>query len=100
MASSGSNESEQAARVFRKGRKFSHLVADSEEELISFAKLIGLKKEWIQYPGTYKVHFDITARRFNKAKTYPNVKLLTFEEFVVLLTQRREKWIKKKLQNL
>ena len=85
IASPGSKESEQAARVFREGRKFSHMIADTESELVSFAVLIGLKKEWLQNTGTYRAHFDITTRRFNNIHKYPNVKVLTLREFGVLL---------------
>jgi hypothetical protein len=95
MVSPGSKESEQAARVFREGKKFSHMIADSEGELISFAILIGLKAEWLQNAGTYRAHFDITARRFKNVQKYPNVKVLTLKEFGVLLRERRVQWTKK-----
>jgi hypothetical protein len=40
--------------------KWSHLMADTDEELITFALSIGLRRGWIQYPGTWKTHFDVT----------------------------------------
>lgn len=39
--------------------KMSHLIADTREELISMCTKIGVQAKWIQYPGTYKEHFDI-----------------------------------------
>jgi hypothetical protein len=38
-----------------------HMFADSSEELLEMAD----KRKWIQFPGTYKEHFDIalTKRR-------------------------------------
>lgn len=36
-----------------------HLVADTHEELIDMVGKIGVNKKWIQYPGTYREHFDI-----------------------------------------
>lgn len=36
-----------------------HLIADSVEELIEFAELIGLRREWFQAKST--PHFDLTA---------------------------------------
>lgn len=42
-----------------------HMVADSEDELLSMADRIGVSRRWHQYPGTPKSHFDIalTKRR-------------------------------------
>ena len=34
--------------------------ADTHEELINMADKIEVNRRWIQYPGTYKEHFDIT----------------------------------------
>lgn len=36
-----------------------HMVADSSEELLLMADKIGVKRKWIQYPGTDHEHFDI-----------------------------------------
>ncbi len=36
-----------------------HMMADSTEELLAMADAIGVKRKWIQYPGTWKEHFDI-----------------------------------------
>ena len=36
-----------------------HMVADSEDELLSMADRIGVARRWHQYPGTPKSHFDI-----------------------------------------
>lgn len=41
--------------------RWSHLVADSEDELRAFAKQLGLRESWIQHPGEAGVHFDVTA---------------------------------------
>ena len=40
--------------------KMCHLEADSSEELREFAKRLGLRPEWIQHPGTWKEHFDVS----------------------------------------
>ena len=40
-----------------------HLMADTTDELVEFAWRIGLRPEWIQFPGTPKEHFDVTAGR-------------------------------------
>lgn len=37
-----------------------HLTADSTDELVAFAKSIGLRRTWIQHPATATEHFDLT----------------------------------------
>lgn len=44
-----------------------HLTADSTEELLAFAKLIGLRRTWIQHPATPTEHFDLTLGKRNQA---------------------------------
>lgn len=39
--------------------KMSHMIADTTEELLAMADKIGVQRKWLQYPGTYKEHFDI-----------------------------------------
>jgi len=36
-----------------------HMLADSTDELVAMADKIGVKRKWIQSPGTWKEHFDI-----------------------------------------
>ena len=51
-----------AATVGRISGRWSHLMADTSTELVEFADRLGLSPEWIQYPGTAKEHFDVTAK--------------------------------------
>jgi len=39
--------------------KMSHMIADSTDELFRMVDRIGVQRKWIQYPGTYREHFDI-----------------------------------------
>lgn len=49
------------ARVGRIQANWSHLTADSTEELLAFAAKLGLRPSWIQNPGhVWKEHFDVT----------------------------------------
>jgi len=50
--------------------RWCHLTADSTEELIAFAVGLGLQEKYIQFRGTWKEHFDVTApkRRLAVAK--------------------------------
>jgi hypothetical protein len=50
-----------------RGMIMCHMTADSDEELIAFALKLGLKREWHQYPGTWKSHFDIALSKRKKA---------------------------------
>jgi hypothetical protein len=51
-------------RCFKSGS--CHLTADTLEELHSFAKRLGLKREWFQ-PHRILDHYDLTPRRREKA---------------------------------
>lgn len=35
-------------------------MADTDEELHEFAQRLGLRREWAQYEGTPKSHYDVT----------------------------------------
>ncbi|MFM0689259.1 DUF4031 domain-containing protein [Paraburkholderia strydomiana] len=39
--------------------KMSHMVADTTQELVAMAALIGVQPKWIQRAGTAREHFDI-----------------------------------------
>lgn len=48
------------ATVGRITARWSHLMADTDEELNVFALRLGLRLSWAQYPGTWKSHYDVT----------------------------------------
>jgi hypothetical protein len=56
-----------AAKVRNGNRSVSarwcHMFADSREELDQMAERIGMKRSWIQNPGTHKEHYDVTEAR-------------------------------------
>lgn len=37
-----------------------HMTADTHAELVQMAQQIGMKQSWIQKPGTWQEHFDVT----------------------------------------
>lgn len=58
------------ARVGRVTSRWSHLLADTTEELERMARELGLRPEWIQYPGTHREHYDLTEPRRLQALRY------------------------------
>jgi hypothetical protein len=48
------------ATVGRCSARWSHLIADTTEELLDFANILGLSPSWLQKPGTFREHFDVT----------------------------------------
>ena len=42
-----------------RGMKMCHMAADLAEDLLAMADRIGVQRNWKQYPGTAKEHFDI-----------------------------------------
>jgi hypothetical protein len=47
--------------------RWSHLQADTPEELARFARRLRLRPEWVQSPGTWQEHYDVTDRVRDKA---------------------------------
>ncbi len=50
--------------VFHHFRRTAHLISTLEapwstEEILDFGRGIGLRSEWLQYPGHWKEHFDL-----------------------------------------
>ncbi|MCG7606808.1 MULTISPECIES: DUF4031 domain-containing protein [Mycobacterium] len=48
------------ATIGRLDARWSHLTADTEEELHEFAARLGLSRRTAQFPGTWKSHYDVT----------------------------------------
>lgn len=40
-----------------------HMTADTRPELDEMADAIGMQRSWIQYPGTWQEHYDVTRAR-------------------------------------
>jgi len=53
-------------RLLNHGWKYGkncHLTADTEEELLAFAAMLGMKRSWLQVSRSGIQHFDLTAKR-------------------------------------
>ena len=46
-----------------------HMRADTHAELVAMADAIGVARKWIQFPGTWKEHYDICLSKRAKAVT-------------------------------
>ena len=71
-----------APRVFKNAMS-AHLMADTEEELRTYAKKIGLSLRWIQKSGTIRCHFDITGKFLALVERDESVLKLTPKEMAV-----------------
>lgn len=56
-----------SAQVGAISGRWSHLMADSDDELDEFAARLGLKKAWAQHPGTALSHYDVTDSKRRQA---------------------------------
>ena len=69
--------------------KMSHLIADSPEELREAARQLGLER-YIQHPGTWKEHLDISQSKRSQAIRELGAAEMTTREFALILRERRE----------
>lgn len=44
-------------------KKWSHMWADTDEELQAYAKLLGLRRSWYQDSDIWYLHYDVTPPR-------------------------------------
>ncbi len=64
-----------------------HMIADTTEELLEMCDKIGVNKKWIQYPGTYKEHFDICLTKKAKALKLGAIEI-SMREYVLKINTR------------
>ncbi|MCA2337252.1 DUF4031 domain-containing protein [Mycobacterium avium] len=69
--------------------RWSHLMADTDGELHTFAKRLGLKREWAQKPGTWESHYDVTDRLRTAAIRQGAVPIGVFSAETLALMARR-----------
>lgn len=43
--------------------KMCHMIADTQDELLAMVDKIKVQRKWIQYPRTWKEHFDICSSK-------------------------------------
>ena len=70
--------------------KMSHLIADSPEDLREAADQLGFRREWIQYPGGWKEHLDVSESKRRQAIRELGAREITARELALMLIERRE----------
>lgn len=68
--------------------RMSHMIADTSEELLEMADKIGVKRRWLQRPGTCWEHFDICKAKRAKAIQL-GAKQITMRQLVQKVQERR-----------
>lgn len=77
----------------RRGDRMYHVLSDQigpagSAELVAFVTSCGLRAEWVQYPGTYREHYD--AREEDGAcMIAAGARLVTNRELGALLAHKR-----------
>lgn len=69
---------------------WSHLYADTSQELTQFAQKLGLKQTWLQNGGTWKEHYDVTDETRKKALQLGAIPT-TYRETATFMNKRRQK---------
>lgn len=68
-----------------------HMFADTRAELDAMADRIGLRRSWIQRPGTHREHYDVTLTRRAAAIRAGAVEIAAGgPEWMALLRRKRE----------
>lgn len=65
-----------------------HMVADTDEELLRMAGIIGVSRRWHQKPGTYHSHFDVCLVKRALAVQH-GAREVTMKELGRMLAKRR-----------
>ena len=68
----------------------SHLIADSPEELRQAVDRLGLRRKYIQYPGTWKEHLDVSRSKRAQAIRELGARQVSAREMALMLQARRE----------
>lgn len=70
---------------------WSHLFADTHEELMRFSHMLGLVPHWIQHEGTHREHFDLTESKRQDALSLGATPLRYPSEVGTFIREKRER---------
>lgn len=77
------------ATVGRVRGRWSHLFADTSQELADFAAELGLRPEWIQHAGTHREHYDLVEAKRIQAIGFGAVQISYPRETGALVARKR-----------
>lgn len=73
-----------------RNRFYTHLMADTDRELIRFAsEELSLNPLWVQHPGTPECHFDVVGHPLSLLLHHPGAVQLSLEDYVRRLREKR-----------
>lgn len=84
------DDMQRRARVGRLDAVWSHLMADTHDELIDFARRLGLNTRWIQHEGKPLEHFDVTEPKRQAALRLGAIPIRYGAEGAALTRSKRE----------
>lgn len=87
------------ARIPYRRMLMSHLIADSQKELLRATIQLGLKPAYIQHGGTWKEHLDVCVSKRAYAIKHLGAKPVTSRE-IVAIGRRKETMAKKKYKKV
>jgi len=67
---------------------WSHMLADTPEELAAFAQQLGLKSVWLQNAGTPKEHYDVTDTVRKQALAL-GAQAITYRQTIELVARKK-----------
>ncbi|HEU5349785.1 MAG TPA: DUF4031 domain-containing protein, partial [Ktedonobacterales bacterium] len=78
----------------RRGDRMYHMLSDipgpgGTRELREFALKLGFRERWMQYPGGYREHFDVTERDARAILARGDARLIANHELGALLAAKR-----------
>lgn len=76
--------------VGRINSRWSHLSADTKEELHDFARQLGLKESWFQDKGDHRWHYDVTDGKRTHAIKLGAIPITAMEMVKIMRTPGRE----------
>jgi hypothetical protein len=66
----------------------SHMIADSQEELLKMAFMIGIARKWIQKVGTHREHFDVCKAARTRAVKFGAIEITQRELYYKTLAKK------------
>lgn len=68
--------------------KMCHMIADTHDELLAMADLIGVDRKWLQDPGTHREHFDIALSK-RRLAVAAGAREVTMRELGIVMRAKR-----------